>query len=165
MRWSQRRLRAATSFRMSDSLRFSRSASVKAGREKADPYIRPGDIVIVTEGEPIYITGAVVQPREMTLKDGLTLAPGHHDVGRSHQTQPRPMRSISIARPLPGQRISKLITSAIKKGQAKDIPLQAYDIVDVRKAERLVAKESGRFLSEFGEIVLPAICRRWFFTS
>jgi protein involved in polysaccharide export with SLBB domain len=29
--------------------------------------------VIVTEGEPIYITGAVVSPHEMTLKDGLTL--------------------------------------------------------------------------------------------
>jgi protein involved in polysaccharide export with SLBB domain len=48
-------------------------ADVKTGQEKADPFVRPGDVVIVTEGEPIYITGAVSQPHEMTLKDGLTL--------------------------------------------------------------------------------------------
>src|SRR6266850_3006675 len=48
-------------------------ANVKTGQDKDDPFIRPGDIVIVTEGEPIYVTGAVAAPREMILKDGMTL--------------------------------------------------------------------------------------------
>ena len=48
----------ANNLRTLGSLRFIKSPSVKNGQEKADPYIRPGDIAIVTEGEPIYITGA-----------------------------------------------------------------------------------------------------------
>src|ERR1700686_1917718 len=48
-------------------------SDVKKGIGKDDPFIRPGDIVIVTEGEPIYLTGAVIQPREIVMKDGITL--------------------------------------------------------------------------------------------
>ena len=55
------------------------------------------------------------------------------------------MKSISIARPLSGQRILKLITRPLKKGQAKDIPLQAYDIVDVRTSSVWSAKNLGDF--------------------
>src|SRR5437879_242292 len=47
--------------------------SVKSGEGKDDPFIRPGDIVIVTEGEPIFVTGAVVSPHEIVMKDQLTL--------------------------------------------------------------------------------------------
>src|SRR5216684_539881 len=44
------------------------------GNESGDPFIRPGDVVIVTEGEPIYVTGAVLAPQPIFLKDQLTLA-------------------------------------------------------------------------------------------
>ncbi|PYS37432.1 MAG: hypothetical protein DMF71_18565, partial [Acidobacteria bacterium] len=47
---------------------------VKSGEGKGDPFIRPGDIVIVAEGEPIFVTGAVVYPHELVMKDRLTLA-------------------------------------------------------------------------------------------
>ena len=47
---------------------------VKSGLAKDDPYIRPGDIVIVAEAAPVYITGAVFSPREVPMKDGMTLA-------------------------------------------------------------------------------------------
>ena len=33
---------------------------LKGGSAANNPYIRPGDIVIVNEGEPVFITGAVV---------------------------------------------------------------------------------------------------------
>ncbi|MDX6304119.1 MAG: polysaccharide biosynthesis/export protein, partial [Blastocatellia bacterium] len=48
-------------------------SDLKLGREEADPVIRPGDIVIVTEAEPIYVMGAVMAGRELPLRDQLTL--------------------------------------------------------------------------------------------
>src|SRR5688572_30839569 len=40
----------------------------------ANPVIRPGDLVLVTEAEPVYITGSVVSPGGITLRDQLTLS-------------------------------------------------------------------------------------------
>jgi len=37
-------------------------ADLRAGKPEANPYIRPGDYVLVTEAEPVYITGAVLSP-------------------------------------------------------------------------------------------------------
>src|SRR5437762_3154005 len=47
--------------------------TVRNGVGSTDPYIRPGDIVIVTEGEPIYLTGYFNAPREIVMKDNMTL--------------------------------------------------------------------------------------------
>lgn len=119
-------------------------SDVKAGQEKADPYIRPGDIVIVTEGEPIYITGAVVQPREMTLKDGLTLARAIMMSGGA--TRLARTNEVHIYRKTAtGSEDLKVNYDAIKKGQAKDIPLQAYDIVDIRQSGTFSPKSLGDF--------------------
>ena len=40
--------------------------------EKANPYIEAGDVVIVTESDPIYITGSVVHPRPIYSREPLT---------------------------------------------------------------------------------------------
>jgi polysaccharide biosynthesis/export protein len=40
----------------------------------ANPFIRPGDLVLVTEAEPVYITGSVVAPGAIMLRDQLTLS-------------------------------------------------------------------------------------------
>jgi len=119
---------------------------VKMGAEKGDPFIRPGDIVIVTEGEPIYITGAVVQPREMTLKDGLTLARAIMMSGGT--TKMAKSNDVHIYRVKEGKIGSddvKVNYEAIRKGQEKDILLKAYDIVDVRQSGTF----SPKALSEF----------------
>ena len=58
-------------------------SDLKMGKEAADPYIRPGDIVIVTEGEPVYVTGSVMGPRELVLRDQLHSGPGHCDGRRT----------------------------------------------------------------------------------
>src|SRR5262245_58166303 len=38
---------------------------LKAGKEEADPVIWPGDVVRVTEGDPVYVTGMVTKPTEL----------------------------------------------------------------------------------------------------
>jgi polysaccharide export outer membrane protein len=119
---------------------------VKGGQDKADPFIRPGDVVIVTEGEPIYITGAVIQPREMTLKDGLTL--GRAIMMSGGVTRTAKSNDVHIYRIKEGKIGSediKVNYDAIKKGQEKDIGLKAYDIVDVRQSGTFSAKVLGDF--------------------
>ena len=117
---------------------------VKAGLEKADPVIRPGDIVIVTEGDPIYITGAVVQPHEMTLKDGLTLARAIMMAGGV--TRQAKSNEVHIyRRNKTGSDHLMVNFDAIKKGKEKDVPLQAYDIVEVRNSSAWSPKNLGDF--------------------
>jgi polysaccharide export outer membrane protein len=126
------------------SLEVYQLVDVKAGLEKADPVIRPGDIVIVTEGEPIYITGAVVQPHEMTLKDGLTLARAIMMAGGATR-QAKPSEVHIYRRTSGGSNDIVVNYEAIRKGKDKDVPLQAYDIVDVRTASAWSPKQLGDF--------------------
>ena len=119
---------------------------VKSGQEKGDPFIRPGDIVIVTEGEPLYITGAVVQPREMILKDGLTLARAiMMSGGTTRMAKTNDVHIYRVKEGKMGSEDIKVNYDAIRKGQEKDIPLKAYDIVDVRQNGPF----SSKGLSEF----------------
>jgi protein involved in polysaccharide export with SLBB domain len=106
---------------------------VRTGLGKDDPFIRPGDIVIVTEGEPIYINGFVNAPREIVMKDNMTLvraiamAGGIQKTAKSHE--------IYIYRQVKGKigpEKMKFDYDAIKNGKQTDVLLQAYDIIDVR---------------------------------
>src|SRR5947209_11725414 len=38
-----------------------------------DPFVRPGDIVYVTQGDPVFVTGMVTQPQPVFIKDQMTL--------------------------------------------------------------------------------------------
>ena len=107
---------------------------VKSGLAKDDPYIRPGDIVIVAEGAPVYLTGAVAAPRELILKDGMTL--GRAIAMAGGVTRQAKSGEVHIYRQKDGKIGSedmKVNFDAIKKGQQPDILLQPYDIIDVRQ--------------------------------
>jgi len=105
------------------------------GNESGDPFIRPGDVVIVTEGEPIYVTGAVLAPQPLFMKDQLTL-------GRAIAMAGGPQRlantgEVHIYRKKDGQIGQEDLTynyDAIRKGRDKDVLLQPYDIIDVRNS-------------------------------
>lgn len=107
-------------------------SDLKMGKEAADPYIRPGDIVIITEGEPVYVTGSVMGARELVLRDQLTL-------GRAIAMAGGPQRmantgEVHIYRQkdgLVGQEDLKFNYGEIKKGKQPDVLLKAYDIIDV----------------------------------
>jgi polysaccharide export outer membrane protein len=108
-------------------------ASLKNGLGKDDPFIRPGDIVIVTEGEPIYVTGAVAAPHELINKDGMTL--GQAIAMTGGPTRQAKTDEVLIYRKKEGkigQETLKVNFDAIKKGKQPDVLLQPYDIVEVR---------------------------------
>lgn len=109
-------------------------ASLKNGLGKDDPYILPGDVVIVTEGEPVYVTGAVVAPRELIMKDGMTL--GQAIAMSGGATRQAKTNEVHIYRKKEGKIGSedlKFNYDVIKKGKQTDVLLQAYDIIEVRQ--------------------------------
>lgn len=109
-------------------------ASLKNGLGKDDPYIRPGDVVIVTEGEPVYVTGAVVVSRELIMKDGMTL--GQAIAMSGGATRQAKTNEVHIYRKKEGKIGSedlKFDYEAIKKGKQTDVLLQPYDIIEVRQ--------------------------------
>jgi polysaccharide export outer membrane protein len=105
---------------------------LKDGKKEANPFVRPGDIVIVPESQPIYITGAVRMPQGLYLKDGMQLNQAIAMVGGL--TQGAKASEVVVWRRKKGQaEREKMIVNYndIKKAKTKDIDLHAYDIVEV----------------------------------
>lgn len=98
----------------------------------SNPVIRPGDLILVTEAEPVYITGSVVAPGGILMRDQLTLSRALAMVGGT-----RPDANISeirIYRQKPGsnqQETIKVDYAAIKKNKNPDVFLKPYDVIDV----------------------------------
>lgn len=108
------------------------TGDVRNGLGKDDPYIRPGDIVIVTEGEPIYVNGYVNAPREIIMKDGMTLGRAIAMAGGIQKTaKGSAVRVYRMEKGRVGPKVLKVDYDAIKKG-GPDFLLQGYDIIDVR---------------------------------
>ena len=52
-------------------LSLVRISELRAGKVEANPVIRPGDYILVTEAEPVYITGSVISPQGVFMRDNL----------------------------------------------------------------------------------------------
>jgi polysaccharide export outer membrane protein len=110
-------------------------SELRSGKSQANPVVRPGDIVLVTEAEPIYITGSVVAPQGIFLRDQLTLSRALAMVGGVRKEAKT--SDVRIYRQKPGatdQEMIKVDYAAIKKNQKPDFFLQAFDIVEVPEA-------------------------------
>jgi polysaccharide export outer membrane protein len=113
-------------------------AELRSGKIEANPVVRPGDYVIVTEAEPIYITGSVNAPGGVYLRDQLSLSRALAMVGGPRREAK--LSEVKIYRQKPGstdQEIIKVDVAAIRKNQKPDIFLQAYDVIDVPEAGAL----------------------------
>lgn len=97
----------------------------------ANPVIRSGDLVLVTEAEPVYITGSVVAPGSIMLRDDLTLSRALGMAGGTRKeaklSEIRIYRQKGTAR----QEIIKVDFEAVKKNQKPDVVLQPYDVIEV----------------------------------
>src|SRR5688500_1899129 len=116
-------------------LQIVKISELRAGKAEANPVIRPGDYVLVTEAEPVYITGAVAAPNGVYLREQLTLTRALAMVGGTRKEAK--LNEIIIYRQVPGttkQEIIKVDVAAIKKNQKPDVLLQAYDVIDVHEA-------------------------------
>jgi len=136
-------------------------SDLKMGKEEADPYIRPGDIVIVTEAEPVYVTGAVLGARELVLRDQLTLG---RAIAMAGGTQRLANTSeVHIYRQkegVAGQDDLKYNYDAIRKGKAPDVLLKPYDIIDVRQSGPFSGKSFGDIFVNMFRSSLSVVTQR-----
>jgi polysaccharide export outer membrane protein len=132
-------------------LQIVKISELRAGKVEANPVIRPGDYVLVTEAEPIYIYGAVVSPNGVYLREQMTLTRALAMVGGTRSEAK--LSEVAIYRSVPGstQQEKKVYdVSAIKKNKAEDPLLQAYDIIEVPEAGLFSKQRFGPTL--FGAI-------------
>lgn len=97
-----------------------------------NPEIRPGDLVLVTEAEPVYITGSVVSPGSIMMRDDLTLSRALAMVGGTRKEAK--VSEVRIYRQIAGskkQDILKVDLAAIKKNEIPDVLLKPYDVIDI----------------------------------
>lgn len=108
-------------------------ADLAAGKEEANPVIRPGDVVMIQEAEPVYITGTGVNnPQGLYLRDNLRLTRAIAMVGGMNRNAK--LNDVRIYRQKPHsseQEVIRVDYAAIKKGQKEDVSLQPYDVVEV----------------------------------
>lgn len=122
-------------------------SELRAGKTSANPVIRPGDYVLVTEAEPIYITGSVIAPQGIFLRDQLTLSRALAMVGGARKEAK--LTDVRIYRQKPGatdQEMIRVDYAAIKKNQKPDFFLQAFDIIEVPEAGLFSSSRIGQTL-------------------
>ncbi len=143
-------------------LKVVKIADLAAGIPEANPVIRPGDYILVTEAEPIYITGSVHAPQGVYMRDQLTLSRALAMVGGVRKEAK--ISDIRIFRQKPGsveQETIRVDLAAIKKQQKPDFLLRAYDVIEVPEAgilsgsrigDTLVGAITGGVVNSFGTV-------------
>lgn len=123
-------------------------SALKSGRAEANPLIRPGDIITVLEAEPVYITGSVVAPQGIYLRDQLTLSRAIAMVGGIKKEAKA--NEIRIYRLKEGveEEVIKVDYTAIKKKQKPDFKLEPFDVIEVPEAGVFSSRRIGQTFAQ-----------------
>jgi polysaccharide export outer membrane protein len=113
-----------SSYSLSDTLQ---------GKEAANPYLRPGDIVNVIEAAQAFVVGNVLRPVPIDLREQVTVSQA---IAMAGGTLPNTRKDkIRIIRQTPGSTTRTELFAdlkAIDKRRADDVVLQPGDIVEVQ---------------------------------
>lgn len=110
-------------------LQVIKISDLKAGA--VNPIIRSGDLVLVTEAEPVYITGSVLAPGPIMLRDQLTLSRALGMAGGTKKEAKLSEIRIYRQKGNAQQDIIKVDFEAVKKNRQPDVFLQPYDVIEV----------------------------------
>ena len=117
-------------------------SSIQRGEKTSNPIIYPGDLVVVERAKPVYITGEVVSPQGVYIKEGgLSLTKALAQV--SGLRPKAKTKDIRIYRQKPNSQDREIIAvnyDLIKKGEQGDVMLEPYDIIEVGKRKKGVWK-------------------------
>jgi polysaccharide export outer membrane protein len=122
-------------------------SELRSGKLSSNPVIRPGDYILVTEAEPVYITGSVISPQGIFMREQLTLGRALAMVGGARKEAKT--TDIRIYRQKPGSPEQDTIHvdyAAIKKKLKPDVLLEAYDIIEVPEAGMFSSTRIGTTL-------------------
>lgn len=125
-------------------------SDVLAGRNEANPFVRPGDVVSVLEADQVFVVGNVYRPSSIPIKEPLTVS---RAVAMSGGVLPYTKKDrVRIIRQSSGNAREMVVDlGAIEKKQAEDVVLLPNDIVDVP------VSGSRKFLGSLVGSVGPAV--------
>jgi polysaccharide export outer membrane protein len=130
------------------------------GDDKANPYVRPGDVITVLEAEQAFVVGNVVRPSAIPLKERITVS---RAIAMSGGTMPdtKSDRVRIVRQPLGSMTKTEMLVDlrAIDRHKAEDIVLQAGDIVDVPTSgsKRLLRSLVGGFVPSVASLPVRVI--------
>jgi polysaccharide export outer membrane protein len=130
------------------------------GDETANPYVRPGDVISISEAEQAFVVGNVLRPAAVVLKEPVTVSRAIAMCG-GLMPDTRSER-VRIVRQLQGSAAKREIyvdLKAIDKRRAEDVVLQAGDIVDVPTAggKRILRTLVGAVVPAVGQLPVRVI--------
>src|SRR5690242_4520205 len=128
-------------------LQIVKISELRSGKVGANPVIRPGDYVLVTEAEPVYITGAVLSPGGIYLRDQLMLSRALAMVGGPRKEAK--LSDVKVYRQIVGsanQEVIHVDVAAIRKNEKPDFVLQPYDVIEVTEAGMFSSSRIGQTL-------------------
>lgn len=133
-------------------------SSVKMGKPEANPIIYPGDVIVVQKAAPVYITGEVLAPQGIYLKEGgLSLTEAIAKIGGvNREAKTKDIKIYRLKSNSKDREILKANYDMIKKGQQGDIMLEPYDIVEVDKAKENVASMILKFALGAGKAMVTS---------
>lgn len=142
---------ALDNYKLSDTL---------SGAAMANPYVRPGDVISISEAEQAFVVGNVLRPMAISLKEPTTVS---RAIAMSGGTMPDTKTDrVRIVRQPPGSTTKLEIfvdLKAIDKRKAEDVALQSGDIVDVPTsgAKRLLRTLVGAVVPAVGQLPVRVI--------
>lgn len=109
-----------------------RLSNLMQGDARSNPYIRPGDVVTITEAEQAFVVGNVLKPSTIPLKDKVTVSQAIAMAGGMLPDTQTGRILIVRNDPLRNSKIELTVDlKAVGRHQSEDIALQANDIVEV----------------------------------
>ena len=106
-----------------------------AGKKEANPQILSGDIITVVEAEPIYVTGGVVNPKQISSRAQITLSRAVASAGGL--TKNASAGKVTVFRREAGEtKVIETDLERIKDGEAEDLILRPFDVVEVAQTGR-----------------------------
>ena len=101
-----------------------------SGKKEANVQILAGDVITVLEAQPIYVIGGVNTPRQIAMRAQMTVSRAVATAGGLLKVAD-PTKVTIFRRGSGETKVIDVDLEKIKAGQAEDIALQAFDIVDV----------------------------------
>ena len=127
-------------------------AEILHGDARANPYVRPGDIVTIAEAEQVYVVGNVLKPSALPLKERITVTQAIAMAGGLLPDTKK--EGVRVVRQAGGEKKEILVDlKAVAERRAEDLALQPNDIVEVPTSG------GKRFLRGLLSGIAPAVAR------
>lgn len=130
------------------------------GEDKANPYVRAGDVISIAPADQVYVIGNVVRPTTIALTEPMTVSRAIAMAGGTALDTKK--SEIHIVRQTPGTTDKKEILvdlEAISKHRAEDVVLMANDIIDVPASggKRLLRSLLGAVVPSVGQLPVRVV--------